>query len=116
MGLVRRRACKNLDAAAGSVAGSKHVKHAVAELLGGFQSIAEIQELILQRATAHVVDRPAYVANQSFEFEVVHRDDFDVMTRLAGLQGMLNSFERISVAMRRFDDGLFTRCRVLRNV
>ena len=98
MGLVRRRACKNLDAAAGSVAGSKHVKHAVAELLGGFQSIAEIRELILQRATTHVVDRPAHVSNQVFEFEPVHRDNLDVRTCLAGFQGIFNLFERISVS------------------
>lgn len=57
-----------------------------------------IQELILQRAAVHVVDGPAHVADQSFEFEAIHRDDFDVMTSLAVLQGMLNSFERISVS------------------
>ncbi|HAD15404.1 MAG TPA: hypothetical protein DCF81_00645, partial [Erythrobacter sp.] len=82
----------------GSGVGLKHVEHAVAELFGGFQSIAEIQELILQRATARLVDRPAYVTNQSFEFEGIHRDDFDVMTRLTGLQCMLNLLEWISVS------------------
>ena len=107
MGLVRRRAFKNLDAAAGSVAGSKHVKHAVAELFGGFQSIAEIRELILQRAIAHVIDRPAHVSNQVLEFEPVHRNNLDVMTRLAGFQGMFNLFERISVSKEKRS---FFRC------
>ena len=63
-----------------------------------FQSIAKIQELILQRASVHVVDGPAHVANQSFEFEAVHRDNLDVRTCLAGLQGVFNLFERISVS------------------
>jgi hypothetical protein len=36
--------------------------------------------MILQRATVHGVDGPAHVANQSFEFDAVHRDGFDVMT------------------------------------
>ena len=93
-----RRACKNFDGAAGSEAGSKHVQHAVSVFFGGFQPIAEIQELILQRATVHVVDGPAHVADQSFEFEAVHRNGFDVITCLAGLQGTFNSFERISVS------------------
>jgi hypothetical protein len=70
-------------------------------LFGGFQSIAEIQELVLHRAAVHVVDGPAHVANQSFEFEVVHGDDFDVRTRLAGLQGKCDSFERISVSKKK---------------
>ncbi|MGY8880413.1 MAG: hypothetical protein ACKVKV_07070, partial [Dehalococcoidia bacterium] len=65
---------------------------------GGFESIAEIQELVLHRAAVHVVDGPAHVANQSFEFEAVHGNDFDVRTRLAGFQGMCDSFERISVS------------------
>jgi len=102
------RACNNCDGAVspavpggrwdGSGVGLNRVEHAVAGLFGGFQSIAEIQELILQRAAAHVVDRSAYVANQSLEFEGVHWDDFDVMTRFTGLQCMFNSFERISVS------------------
>jgi len=49
---------------------SKHVQHSVAEFFRGFLSIAEIQELILQRAAVHVVHGPAHVA-----------DDFDVTTR-----------------------------------
>lgn len=81
--------------------GSKGVKHAVARLLGGFESIAEIQELILYRAVGHVVDRPAYVANQVFEFELVHRNNLDLRTRLAGLQGLLNLLERISVSEKK---------------
>ncbi|MDA0282605.1 MAG: hypothetical protein O3B86_04550 [Planctomycetota bacterium] len=77
---------------------SKNVEQAVTGLLGGFQSIAEIQELILQRATVHVVDGASHVANQSLEFEAVHGDDFDIRTRLAGLEGLCDSFERISVS------------------
>jgi len=99
-----RQACKNADFLCGRreqdflVIGSKDVEHAVTGLLGGFQSIAEVQELVLHRAAVHVVDGPAHVANQSFEFEAVHGDDFDVRTRLAGLQGKCDSFERISVS------------------
>ena len=48
---------------------------------------------MLRRATVHLVDGSAHITNQAFEFETVHRDYFDVMTRLAGLQGMLNLFE-----------------------
>ena len=65
-----RQACKNADfrfwrGEQGFLGtGSKDVKHAVARLLGGFESIAEVQELILYRAVGHVVDRTAYVANQ----------------------------------------------------
>jgi hypothetical protein len=102
-----RQACKNADFRwwRGEQGfwgiGSKDVKHAVTRLLGGFESIAEIQELILHRAVVHVVDRPAYVANQVFEFELVDRNNLDLRTRLAGLQGLLNPLERISVSKKK---------------
>jgi len=47
-----RRACKRRSPPEGGTgAGSKHVQHAVAEWLGGFQSIAEIQELVYVYST-----------------------------------------------------------------
>ena len=99
-----RQACNDADFLCGRreqdflVIGSKDVEHAVTGLLGGFESIAENQELVLQRATVHVVNGAAHVANQSLDFEAVHGDDFDIRTRLAGLQGLCDSFERISVS------------------
>ena len=48
-----------------------------------------------------MVDRTAYVANQVFEFELVHRNNLDLRTRLAGLQGLLNLLEQISVSEKK---------------
>ena len=78
--------------------GSEFVQHSVSVCFSRFQSIAEIQELILRRTTVHLVDGPTHVSDQLLEFKTVHRHDFDVMTCRTGLQGMFNLFEWISIS------------------
>jgi hypothetical protein len=88
---------------------SEHVQRAVSVFFGRFQPFAEIQKLMLRRATVQLVDGPAHVANQAFEFETVQRDEFDVMTRLSGLQGMLDLCEWISILHQQ---GAFFSCQL----
>lgn len=76
--------------------GSKRVEHAIAVFFGRFQSIAEVQELIMRWTTFHLIDGPAHVSDQVFEFKAVRGNDFDVTTCRTGLERLFDLFERIA--------------------
>jgi poly-beta-hydroxyalkanoate depolymerase len=61
----------------------------------------------LQDSIVHVVDGDAKVADQTFEFEEIYRNDLDVTARFACLQGLLDSFKRIS--MSKYEGSLLGR-------
>jgi hypothetical protein len=77
--------------------GSDLAEHSFAALFGCFQSIAEIEQFVLQAAGRPLVNREAQVADQPFQLEAVQRNVLDATAFLECLEGSLNPLERIAV-------------------